>query len=167
MARDVILIRGAPGSGKSSVARELARHFPDGVTIEVDEIRRMINGVRWDDDRLHLHAISAAAQTALAYLRCELSPVIFVDTLGFGRLESALEALDGVSTNTYSLVCSEPILSLRLLTRIGGYRDVRQAHRFDAHIRGDADRLPVIDTTWQRPAIIARHILNLEASERD
>jgi hypothetical protein len=127
----------------------------------------MINGVRWEDDRLHLDAIGAAAQTALAYVSRELTPVIFVDTLGFGRLQAALEALNGVSTHTYSLVCSDPILSLRLLTRTKGYRDVRQARRFDAHIRGDADRLAVIDTTWKRPAAIARHILSLEASERD
>jgi hypothetical protein len=162
VVRDVILIRGAPGSGKSSVARALARHLPGGVTIEVDHVRRMIHGLQWEDDRLHLHAITAAAQTALAYIREGLFPVVLVDTLGFGRHQFALEALDGASTRTYSLVCRDPILSLRLLMRMGGYRDTRQARRFNAHIHGDAKRLPVIDTTWKRPAAVARHILRLE-----
>lgn len=52
----IILITGAPGSGKSTVARRLAQHFPKSLHLQVDHLREMmVNGVAlpgsgWNDE---------------------------------------------------------------------------------------------------------------------
>jgi broad-specificity NMP kinase len=162
----LFLLRGAPGTGKSSIAQRLVRRIGGGVVVEVDHIRRMVPGIDWTDDLVHLEAISIAATTVEGFLARELHPVVFVDTLGYGQLEYALQLLETVPAKVLSLVCRDPVLSLRLLGRTSGYRDVRSARKFNAHILQDADRFPVIDTTWRSAASVAADILSLEGSCR-
>lgn len=163
MPSEVIVVRGAPGTGKSSVARCLGRQLGGGVTIEVDTVRSMIHGIRWESHDHHIDAIHAAAATAQTYLRHGHLPVVFVDTLGFGRLEIALAALGSPSVGIYSLVCREPQLTMRLWKRFGGYRNYADARLFNAHIANDeVHRVGLIDTTWVRPPTVARHIMARE-----
>jgi predicted PilT family ATPase len=37
---DIIIIRGAPGSGKSQTAKSLSKYYPKGERLEVDSIRK-------------------------------------------------------------------------------------------------------------------------------
>jgi hypothetical protein len=163
MRSEVIVVRGAPGTGKSSVARCLGGQLGGGVTIEVDDVRSMIHGISWESHELHVDAIHAAAATAQTYLCQGRLPIVFVDTLGFGRLEIALAALGATSVAIYSLFCRDPQLTVRLWRRFGGYRNCADARKFNAHIMGDeAHRAGLIDTTWVRPATVARGIVERE-----
>lgn len=160
MPSDIIVVRGAPGSGKSSVARHLGRQLPTGATIEVDTIRGMIHHIQWECDELHIDAIHAAVSGAIAYLERGYRPVVLVDTFGFGRLELALAALGPRTVSVHSLTCHNLVLSLRLWTRLVGYRNASAARRFNAHIAADqAKHAGVLDTTWRHSAAIARRIL--------
>lgn len=163
MPNDVIIIRGAPGSGKSSVARHVTRRLTSGATLEVDVLRRTIHGICWEDHDVHLEAIYAAMGAAHRYLDRGRSPIVFVDTLGFGRLELVLAALGSMPTGVHSLVCRDPQLTIRLGLRVSGYRNVRDARRFNKHIAADPVRQEtIIDTTWARPGTIAKQILERE-----
>jgi hypothetical protein len=137
----------------------LVKDVKGGAVVEVDHIRRMIHGLTWDDDKLHFDAIVTAAAAASAFIARGIEPVVFVDTLGYGRLEFALAALQSPSATVYSLVCREPFLSLRLLRRVSGYRNASNARKFNSHILSDAARYPVIDTTWSSAARVAEQIL--------
>lgn len=80
MPSDIIVVRGAPGSGKSSVARQLGKQLPTGATIEVDTVRGMIHHIQWESDDLHIDAIHAAVIATTAYLERGYRPVVLVDT---------------------------------------------------------------------------------------
>lgn len=137
MSRDVLIIRGAPGTGKTTTAKHLAQCFARGIVIEVDAFRRMINEISWESHQQHFDAIAAASAAAKSYLAAGYRPVIFVDTLGFGSLELAMRAFEDTSVSIYSLTCDTRDLYLRLWRRIGGYRNVKNAIRFNDHIRAD------------------------------
>ena len=160
MPSDIIVVRGAPGSGKSSVARHLGKQLPTGATIEVDTVRGMIHHIQWERDEEHIDAIHAAVRATIAYLERGYRPVVLVDTFGFGRLELALAALGPRSVSVHSLTCQNFVLSLRLWTRPVGYRNASAARRFNVHIAADqTHHAGLLDTTWRRSAAIARRIL--------
>lgn len=163
MSSDFIIIRGAPGTGKTTTARLIMRRLQNGVTIEVDSIRKMINGITWENHQQHFDAIRAAAQTAKAYHACGYRPIVFVDTLGFGTLDIALEALNSQSISIYSLVCSPRVLAMRLWCRIGGFRDVAKSTRFNAHVLSDeVHGCRRIDTSRVKARDVTEQILALE-----
>lgn len=66
---NLLIIRGAPGVGKSSVGKLLTKYYKDGVTIEIDEVRRMINSVTWSNTKEHLNAIEATRALVISYLQ--------------------------------------------------------------------------------------------------
>ena len=77
---DVIIIRGAPGSGKSSAAKCLARHFPEGVRMEVDKLRSMVISVEWKSQTEHINMLALSAGVVVDFLHLNYKPVIVVDT---------------------------------------------------------------------------------------
>ena len=158
-----IIIRGAPGTGKSVAARQLAAHFPNGATIEVDWIRRSMNGIIWHNHQQHFDAIHVMAAMAHAFVDRGYCPIVIVDTLGFGSLELALDALAAKSIGIYSLICDPLPLAIRLWRRSGGFRDIRKAQRFNAHIQSVANGgSEVINTASASPQRVCQRILELE-----
>jgi len=77
---DVIIIKGAPGTGKSETAKTLSLHFKKGVRIEVDIIRSMIISVDWLNWQEHLNMLEITANMTLDFLRYNFRPVIVIDT---------------------------------------------------------------------------------------
>jgi predicted kinase len=122
---DVILLRGAPGTGKTTAGRFLASSFPHGVTIEVDLVRWMINSATWKEDGLeHWNALDASRELMLAYLRSEYRPVVFIDNMGDQAVTSLIEVLKDYKHHLFALVARDEVLRKRLELRKGGFRDV-------------------------------------------
>lgn len=90
---DIILLKGAPGFGKSAAAKCLARHVPSGVRIEVDDLRKMVIGVKWTDQAEHRTVLMLGAQLAAGFLRSGFAPVILVDTFSGDKVDGFLNAL--------------------------------------------------------------------------
>jgi hypothetical protein len=80
IGNDVIIIKGAPGSGKSETAKKLSLHFKKGVRIEVDTIRSMVISVDWINWQEHLNMLKITANMTLDFLRYNFKPVIVIDT---------------------------------------------------------------------------------------
>lgn len=137
-AEVVVIICGAPGTGKSTLAKELMSHWGRGATIEVDDLRGMINQIDWTSHQQHFDGIRAAAAVCKLYRRSGYWPVVLVDTFGYGSLEVATGELSDIPQFVVSLTCGEPDIKWRLLRRLGGYRDWRNAQRFNGHIRQHA-----------------------------
>lgn len=83
---NIIFVTGAPGSGKSTIARRLAEHFPKSLHLQVDRLREMmVNGVElpgpgkvWNDEisRQFQWARSAAIGMAQIYARAGVEVII-------------------------------------------------------------------------------------------
>ena len=80
----IILVTGAPGSGKCTVARRLAQHFPKSLHLQVDHLREMmVNGVAlpgsgWNDEitQQFQWARASAIHMAQVYARNGVDAII-------------------------------------------------------------------------------------------
>lgn len=121
----LIIIRGAPGSGKSSLGRRLRKFYPDGVLIEVDNIRGMMNNVNWKDEVEYLNAIDVVVASTKAFLELKRSPVILVDQFMPDKLNLFLEKFTGMNYEIITLIVENEVLQKRLEGRKEGFKNYR------------------------------------------
>src|SRR5690349_15017848 len=85
MLSNIIFITGAPGSGKSTIARRLAEHYPKSLHLQVDHLREMMvsglalpGGDAWNDEinRQFQWARTSAGNMAEVYARAGVVVVI-------------------------------------------------------------------------------------------
>jgi broad-specificity NMP kinase len=123
MNTDVIIIKGAPGSGKSETANILSTHFPKGVKIEVDYIRGMIIFIDWEDLDEHIKSLEIAANLTLDFLKFNYKPVIVIDTFSMGKehlfINTLLSNKDNLNIKIFGLYVNEDELKNRLSERSG------------------------------------------------
>jgi broad-specificity NMP kinase len=129
MHPDVIIIRGAPGVGKSSVAKILTARLGAGVKIEIDTVRAMITGVDWTDTSTHINAIRSATALVLEYLALGYRPVILVDTLSGDTLGYVTERLEKYDWLVFSLIATDIVLEERILSRNGEFMDYERSFK--------------------------------------
>jgi predicted kinase len=164
---DLILLKGAPGVGKSTTAKLLAQHFPSGVRLEVDTIRQMVISVDWTNQAEHRKLLALSARLAAGFLRSGFSPVILVDTFSGDKIDGFLTEFH--SQRPDSGVCivvlhaSEDVLRGRLLSREAGqFRDVGIATRINHEFLRDARPFErVLETSGCSPENVAAEVLRL------
>jgi len=121
MNTDIIIIKGAPGSGKSETANILSAHFPKGVKIEVDNIRGMVIFIDWEDLDEHIKSLEITANLALDFLKFNYKPVIVIDTFSMGKeysfINTLLQNKDNLNIKTFGLYVNENELKKRLSER--------------------------------------------------
>jgi broad-specificity NMP kinase len=142
--------------GKTTLGKRLRAHFPQGITIEVDSFKSMVNLLDWNDTTQYHHILEAVAMTCRSYLDNGYAPVIIIDTLSAETLgdfmailqKSPLEATCLIIT----LVCDPDVLELRIKGRENGFSliepslaindDMRKYRVFDEFL---------VDTTTSSP----------------
>src|ERR1700740_2801409 len=93
---DIIIIKGAPGSGKTETGKLLANHFPKGVRLEVDTVRSMVISVDWTNQKEHIQLLDMSAKITVDFLKTGLSPVILIDTFSGDKLNGFLKTINGL-----------------------------------------------------------------------
>lgn len=141
MLLDVLVIRGAPGSGKSEAAKRLAARLGHGARVEVDTLRAMIVPVNWTDQTEHIAVLSLAVGVVAGFLRMGHRPVIVVDTFSgdkLGRFVRDLESAHlGARVRAFSLAPSQAALRARVESRPnGGFKDVRVCEKLNSEVAG-------------------------------
>ncbi|MBL0911199.1 MAG: AAA family ATPase [Bacteroidia bacterium] len=121
---DIIVIRGAPGTGKSQTSKNLALLFPKGVRMEVDTIRQMVISVDWENQQEHIHMLQASAKLGLEFLNLGCRPVIIVDTFSGDKINRFLETLyehnKHLQIKIFALYTTDDELKRRLGLRTNG-----------------------------------------------
>jgi AAA domain-containing protein len=168
---DIIIIRGAPGSGKSQTAKILSRFFPKGVKVEVDILRQMVIQVDWKNQKEHINLLQVSTGLVYDFLKVGFSPVIVVDTFSGDKIIKYLESLyqldKTLSIKLFGLYVSDEELRRRLDLRSDPeFRD------FDICKRLNDDVLKIkyhsehqIDTTGLLPLQTAEIIYGKLTSE--
>ncbi|CAN5229366.1 ATP-binding protein [soil metagenome] len=123
---ELILIRGTPGSGKSSLARRLKKKFPDSVLIELDNIRGMMNNVDWESDQQHDIALHVAAHAAKCFLESGRSPIIIADIFLPEKLNLFLKNAGIVNYRIITLLINKSKLQERYDQRKEGFTDLQK-----------------------------------------
>ena len=91
---EVLLVRGAPGVGKSAAVAALRQHIPDGAIIEVDALREMFAQAHEADRAKHVTALELAWVLGRGFLTRGVWPVVIVDTFTSRKLTAFVEAID-------------------------------------------------------------------------
>lgn len=159
-----LVLRGAPGVGKSTVASLLREHFLQGVCIEIDLLRLMINKIFWDSMEQHLCAIEAASKLGMHYANRGHRPILFIDTFSFGTLNLLTQHLDCSMIRIYSLVASDAVLKERMKQRKEhGFKDWKRSIVINHNIASNPAQCDyVIDTTRLSAKLVAMQIVERE-----
>lgn len=136
---DVIIIRGAPGSGKTELGKALAKHYPHGARVEVDALRKMVISVNWTDQAEHIKLLGLAAGTTAEFVRLGFRPVIVIDTFSGDKVDGFLERLEELSpalaVRLFALHVPEEVLAKRLASRPDGlFKDFAIAKKLNADV---------------------------------
>jgi chloramphenicol 3-O-phosphotransferase len=162
---NLILLKGAPGVGKSSTARWLAKHFPSGVRIEVDDLRNMVMRVQWTNQLEHRKVLGLSARLAAGFITEGFGPVVLIDTFSGDKLRQFLSTLRDNSPEVYPFVAglyaSDDVLRRRIENREpGGFRDLEVSSRINREVVADESSIDIlIDTSLLTPEDVASAVI--------
>ena len=168
---DIIIIRGAPGSGKSQTAKSLSQFFPKGVRLEVDTIRQMVISVDWKNQQEHIDMLEASAKLVCEFLKFNFRPVIVVDTFSGDKINRYLNTLyqleEKLSIKIFGLFTTDAELKRRLDARTNAeFKDFPICKRLnDDVLKWKHDNEFQVDTTGLSPIQTAEKIYEEIASK--
>ena len=161
---DIIIIRGAPGSGKSQTAKHLAEYFPQGVRMEIDNLRSMVISVDWTNQTEHINVLELSTKLACGFLKIGFKPVIVVDTFSGDKIFKYLADLQLIDKNLKTVVFGLHASAKELEKRLGE-RKKGEFSNIDISLKLNEGILKVkseaeiqIDTTDRKPQETARII---------
>lgn len=161
---DIIILRGAPGSGKSQTAKSLSQLYPKGVRLEVDTIRQMVISVEWQNQQEHINILQASTGLVYDFLKLKFKPVIVIDTFSGDKINRYLDTLyqldNTLRIQIFGLFASDEELRRRLALRTNGeFRDFQICKKLnDDVLKWKPDNEFQIDTTVLSSAQTAEKI---------
>ena len=154
---DIIIIRGAPGSGKSQAAKSLSQYFSKGVRLEVDTIRQMVISVDWKNQQEHIDMLQVSIKLVYEFLQFDFSPIIVIDTFSGDKINRYIDTLhqldEKLSIKIFGLFTTVGELKSRLEKRTNAeFRDFPICKKLnDDILKWKHDSEYQIDTTGLLP----------------
>jgi hypothetical protein len=90
---DIIILKGAPVAGKTQTAKELSKLFPEGVRIEIDNLRSMVISVDWTKQDEHINILNISTHLIKDFSDLKYKPIIVVDTFSGDKIIGFYEKL--------------------------------------------------------------------------
>jgi broad-specificity NMP kinase len=163
---DIIIIRGAPGSGKSQTAKCLTEFFPQGVKMEIDKLRSMVISVDWTNQIEHINILEISTKLICDFLKIGFKPVIVVDTFSGDKILRYLSDLRKINSELniaeFGLYTSTKELAKRISKRKKGeFKDVGICLKINEDLLKIKSETEIqIDTTNRKPQGTAQIIIN-------
>jgi len=164
---DLIIIKGAPGSGKTEVSKSLEKLLPKGVRIEVDTVRNMVSSVDWKNQKEHIKLLEISAKLAAEFLTTDFSPIIVVDTFSGDKVKKFIEDLkllkSDIKIKIIGLYVDDTTLAKRLQDRPKGlFKNLEISKKINQNTINlkQSDEIQ-LDTSNSKPDVIALKIYNL------
>ena len=152
---DIILIRGAPGVGKTTIGRLFRESTPSGVVVDIDDVRRMVSsevflyGANVD----YRKAVTATCALVAAFLDTGYSPIIVVDVFSPPILELFRRICTQRRTVVITFYSEDGVLARRMARRTSGYINLDVAIKINRLMKHPSDSSDVwIDTSTLGPA---------------
>jgi energy-coupling factor transporter ATP-binding protein EcfA2 len=157
---DIVIIKGAPGSGKSEAAKCLSellkRIFKTEkcIKIEIDTLRSMVIPVEWKNQEEHIKLISISADLIYSFFKFGFKPIIVVDTFSGDKIQNFINLLYNTdadfSIKIFSLYLSSFELKRRLENRPADkFRNFEISKKInDDTLKFHDDGEILIDTTY-------------------
>lgn len=115
---DILIIRGAPASGKSQTAKSLTKYFPKGVRMEIDNLRSMVISVDWTNQSEHINILNLSTNLVKDFRQLGFSPIIIIDTFSGDKIINYHKMLKSINNEliieTFGLFTTEEELKRRL-----------------------------------------------------
>lgn len=149
----LVILKGAPGSGKSQTGKSLAKHFNNGIRLEVDTIRQMVISVDWKNQEEHIAMLNVSANLAIDFIKKRYTPVILIDTFSGDKIKQFLLEVEGhispKNIKVFGLYVSVDELQKRLEQRSSvEFKDFEICKRLnDDLLKWASSREILIDTT--------------------
>jgi hypothetical protein len=161
---DLILVRGAPGVGKTMLSHLLVSAFPKAAAVELDSFKGIVSFPDGIDRARYRKIQESAWKACRSYLEDGYRPVIVVDTFSSEILWEFL-AMVHQSPTTYSrviitLVCDPGVLEMRLHGRQSSESCTRPSLAINEDMRTWRlfDEL-LVDTTARTPGEVLAVVL--------
>lgn len=153
---EVVVLSGAPGVGKTSVALAV-RDLYGAVHLDLPRVRSFHLPPDWSGANAAEEAMSVRVLLSMAwtYLRHGRTPLVLDDLRDDDAVRAAHELSSSARVRLVSLVADEGVLASRLAARATGFRDVGEALARNAALR----RRPLMggelrfDTSCRQPDI--------------
>lgn len=167
----ILLLRGAPGSGKSTTAAALSARLggpPELAVVEVDDLRgdlwHVPPALRLDDGERHHVALAHAARIARALLGAGVRRVVVADTFsaaGVAAFRAALRAPVAVAEVVLHVEPDEHAERLRTRPGEHAFRDASVALGMAARLACEGC---VVRTSGRAPGAVAEEIAAILAA---
>jgi len=137
---DIIILRGAPGSGKSQSAKSLSEFFPKGVRMEIDILRSMVISVDWTNQKEHINILHLSTKSVYDFIQLGFRPVIVVDTFSGDKIQKHIDDIQQLdktlSIKIFGLYSSEEEIEKRIASRKKGeFRDLKICKRLNEEVK--------------------------------
>jgi broad-specificity NMP kinase len=128
---NLILVRGAPGVGKSTLIHKVGNDLANSAIIETDELHKILSRPHWRDDIENMEILKIALDTATELSSTGSNPIFIIEVFIPKRLDLFLQSLDkSIFKNSYKIItlkCTDEVLKGRILDRVNGTKDIKNA----------------------------------------
>jgi predicted kinase len=130
---NLILIGGAPGVGKSTLADSLKKAFPKGITLESDLLWGCLNAVNWYNQDQAWISLKQTFYLAEKYLQSGFHPITVVNVFTTRTLERVFKLFEErkaiADYKIISIYMSDTHLEQQVLNRKdGGWKDLESCY---------------------------------------
>jgi predicted kinase len=168
---DIIIVRGAPASGKSETAKCLAKYFPQGIRMEIDNLRSMVISVDWTNQQEHINILQLSTKLVTDFLNLKFKPIIVIDTFSGDKIYKFLSDLYTINSNfniaLFGLFATEKELTKRIKKRKEGkFKDINICLKLNSDVLKIKHLSEIqIDTTERVPQETAQIIMNILSNQ--